>query len=166
MNKKVLIVIVAIVVIIALIVGGSKMLGKKDEGNKDGNSITQATDGGDNIPSQAGEPVGDYAVIGESGNKINTSGKLQDTKTLNGLEINNVNLETLSNKTVMLADVKNTTKNKIEEKKVKVDLLSEDEKVIITLEGTIDALEAEQMTQLNMEAEGDFVNVYDYRIYE
>ncbi len=162
MNKKVLIVIVAIVVIIALIVVGAKMLEKKDEGNKDGNSTNQVT----NNPSQAGEPAGDYAVTGESGNKINTSGKLQDTKTLNGLEINNVNLETLSNKTVMLADVKNTTKNKIEEKKVKVDLLSEDEKVIITLEGTIDALEAEQMTQLNMEAEGDFVNVYDYRIYE
>ncbi len=162
MNKKVLIVIVAIVVISALIVVGAKMLEKKDEGNKDGNSTNQVT----NNPSQAGEPAGDYAVTGESGNKINTSGKLQDTKTLNGLEINNVNLETLSNKTVMLADVKNTTKNKIEEKKVKVDLLSEDEKVIITLEGTIDALEAEQMTQLNMEAEGDFVNVYDYRIYE
>lgn len=162
MNKKILVIAIAIILVIALVVVGIKMLGKKDEGNKDENTTNQVT----NNPSQEGEPAGDYAVKGESGNKINTSGKLQDTKTLNGLEINNVNLETLGNKTIMLADVKNTTKNKIQEKKVKVDLLSEDGKLIKTLEGTIDAVEAEKMTQLNLEAEGDFVNVYDYRIYE
>lgn len=162
MNKKILIILIAILIVIVAIVVGTKMLGKKDENKENENSTTQTT----NNPSQAGQPAGDYATTGESGNKINTSGKLQDTKKLNGLEINNVNLETLSNKTVMLADVKNTTKNKIEEKKIKVDLLSADEKVIKTLEGTIDAIEAEGQTQLNLEVEGDFVNVYDYRIYE
>lgn len=162
MNKKILIVVIAIIVVVVAIVIGTKMLGKKEESNKDRNSTSQTT----NNPSQPGQPAGNYATTGESGNKINTSGKLQDTKKLNGLEINNVNLETLGKKTVMLADVKNTTKNKMEEKKIKVELLSEDGKIIKTLEGTIDAIEAEQMTQLHIEIEGDFVDVYDYNIYE
>ena len=165
MNKKGLIVLIILCIIIVAVVVGTKML-NKEENKENKNSNVETNIDGNNTSSQAGQPAGDYATMGESGNKINTSGKLQDTKNLNGLEINNVNLETLSNKTVMLADVKNTTKNKINEKKIKIDLLSEDGKVVKTLEGTIDAVEAEQITQLSLETEGDFVNVYDYRIYE
>ena len=138
-----------------------------DQSQSQGGTSTADNDNGENSnPSQSTQPAGDYATRGESGNKINTSGKMQDTKNLKGLELSNVNLETLGNKTIMLADVKNTTNNTVEEKNIKVDLLSEDQKVIKTLEGTIGPVEAGQMTQLNIEVEGDFVDVYDYRIYE
>lgn len=175
-KKKMVVILLFLCIIVVAVVFGSKLFSKKDAENNPTNPSEQvgSADGttpeGENgestNPLQPGQPAGAYATRGESGNKINTSGKMQDTKNLKGLELNNVNLETLGSKTVMLADVKNTTKSTIEAKKIKIDLLSEDNKVIKTLEGTIDTVEADQMTQLNIEAEGDFVDVYDYRIYE
>ena len=148
-NKKtkgrIIFILFLCIAIIAIVLIVKSMNGNKndattpdDQSQSQGGTSTADNDNGENSnPSQSTQPAGDYATRGESGNK-----------------------------TIMLADVKNTTNNTVEEKNIKVDLLSEDQKVIKTLEGTIGPVEAGQMTQLNIEVEGDFVDVYDYRIYE
>ena len=112
------------------------------------------------------EEISDYVAKTEYGTHVNTSGKMQSTKKYKGLELSNVNLETLENRTVMLIDVKNTTKETVNEKTVKVDLLTKDNKTIVTLTGTLQTVEPGKTVQLNLEIEGDYTDVYDYKIYE
>lgn len=102
----------------------------------------------------------------DNGVHVNTSGEMQTVKNYKGLELNNVNLETLGSRTVMLADVKNTTKKIVKERTIKVDLLSKEGKTVVTLTGTLETVEPGEIVQLNLEIEGDYTNVYDYKIYE
>lgn len=164
MKKKVLIFVVILVVIAAIVFG---LLHKNDE-TINSNNIAKENNIEENSNKNAvqREEVSEYVAKTEYGTHVNTSGEMQNTKSYKGLELNNVNLETLGNRTIMLIDAKNTTKETINEKTIKVDLLSKEGKEVATLTGTQESVEPDKIVQINLEIEGDYTDVYDYKIYE
>ena len=66
----------------------------------------------------------EYVQKLENGSKLNISEELQKTKTLNGLEISNIQLREIGGITTLLANVENKTGMQTYSKMVKVDILS------------------------------------------
>ena len=66
----------------------------------------------------------EYVQKLEDGSKLNISEELQKTKTLNGLEISNIQLREIGGITTLLANVENKTGMQTYSKMVKVDILS------------------------------------------
>ena len=96
--------------------------------------------------------------------KLNTSTKLQETKTINGLEINNVQLTSKDNVTTMLATVTNKTNQTAGNFAVKLSMLDKDGNTITEAHGYINKLDPGQTTQLNISKTFDFANAHDYTI--
>ena len=165
MTKKISVVLSVVILLIIGIKLISNVLNiNKNISTKEESSTNQQDRQEGNVVYR--EEISENAAKTEYGTHVNTSGEMQTTKNYKGLELNNVNLETLGNRTIMLIDVKNTTKKIINEKTVKVDLLSKDGKKVVTLTGTLDTVEPDKRVQLNLEIEGDYTDVYDYKIYE
>ena len=96
--------------------------------------------------------------------KLNTSTKLQETKTINGLEINNVQITSKDNVTTMLATVTNKTSQTAGDFAVKLTMLDKDGKPITEAHGYISKVEPGKSVQLNISKTYDFANAYDYTI--
>lgn len=106
----------------------------------------------------------EYVEEMKDGSKLNTSEKLKKPKTLDGLEINNIQLKEIGGITTLLADVENKTGNEVKEKMVAIEVLDKNENVIVTVRGLIDSVEAGKKVQLNMSVTADISNAYDFRI--
>lgn len=100
----------------------------------------------------------------EDGIKLNTSTKLKETKTVNGLQIRNIQLTNQNNQTVLLAEVENTTGNETGETVIDVTILNKEGKELGTIGGMIAPLKAGEKTQLNISAMKDYVNASDFRV--
>ena len=100
----------------------------------------------------------------EDGSKLNVSDELQKTKTLDGLEITNIQLKKIGGITTLLADVNNKSSIQIEERKIKVDIVDKNGETITTLRGIVDKILAEGSIQLNIAVTADVSNAYDFII--
>ena len=106
----------------------------------------------------------EYAVTFDDGSKMNTSNKLNEKKKLGDLEIGNISLTYKNNKSVVLADVKNTSNNTVEKQLVTLTLFDKNGAEIINLDGIIPKLEAGKTTQLNIGTSKDIANAYNFSI--
>lgn len=139
--------ILMIIVIGVIIIGGIKIF------KNDANKVVSEEDNQE-----------EYVQKLEDGSKLNISQKLQKTKTLDGLEITNIQLKEINGITTLLADVNNKSNNQVNEKKVKVDVLDKSGNIITTLKGIIDVIPAGGSVQLNMAVTADVANAYDFKI--
>ena len=98
------------------------------------------------------------------GTKLNTSSKLSEVKKVQNLEISNAQLTNKDNKTTFLADVKNVGTDKITMLDVEVVLLDEGGNTIKTLKGLLGTIAPNGAAQLNIEAVGNYTNIYDYKV--
>ena len=98
------------------------------------------------------------------GTKLNTSSKLSEVKKAGNLEISNAQLTNKDNKTTFLADVKNVGTDKITMLDVEVVLLDEGGNTIKTLKGLLGTIAPNGAAQLNIEAVGNYTNIYDYKV--
>jgi len=108
----------------------------------------------------------EYVHVMEDGSKLNISEEMQKPKKLNNLEITNVQLKETGGITTLLADVTNKGKEIVQEKVIKIEVLNKEGKVITTLTGPIDTVEAGKKVQLNLSVTGDISNAYNFRISE
>jgi len=96
--------------------------------------------------------------------KQNISSKLHEIKKIEGLEIGNINLTYAKGLSKIEADVNNTSSSVVQMMEIKVTLLDKNEKKLVSIDGLIKKLEPGQKCQINMSANGDYTNAYDFTI--
>ena len=98
------------------------------------------------------------------GTKVNTSSELSKTKTIDGLEINNIRLIGSGNASQLIADVKNPTDKTLGDFEVKIVLIDKEGKELVTVGGYIDKVEPSETIELNSSVTVDVTNAYDFKI--
>ena len=102
-----------------------------------------------------------YVQILEDGTRVNRSKKIKEKKHVEGLDIENIQLTEKDNVSVMIADVKNTTKEQKGDFLVSIQLLDGKGQEMIVIDGYIPKLEAGETTQLNVQTTLDYSDAYD-----
>ena len=100
----------------------------------------------------------------EDGTRINTSDKLHETKTIDGLTISNFQLTEKENMTILLGTITNNTEETKGGYPVDIRIIDENGNEIITVGGYIGKLEPGESMQLNSSATFDYANAYDFEI--
>ena len=140
-NKKMLIIIgaIALAIILVLVIVFS------------GNNKNQSGKGGE-----------------ENQIPINTSEKLNEVKTLNGLEFSNIKFETTNGGTNLVTTITNKTGKDIGEDGIYFNarLLDKDGNLITTLKGQVDSLKADDSTVLKSFVTITYTNIYDVEFVE
>lgn len=111
--------------------------------------------------SQEESDTEEYVEVLGDGTKVNTSEKLAEAKTYNGLEITNLKFTNSSSVTNLSADVTNSTSNSIDSQLVDINVLDESGNIITSFKGTIEALEPGETTTLSAGIAANCADAYD-----
>ena len=111
------------------------------------------------------EVVEEFVQVLGDGKKLNTSTKLNETKTVNGLEFSNIYLTEKDSSTDLIATVKNNTGKDITEITfVEVTLIDKEGKEIVKLDGAIAPIKAGGEKQFQINTTLDYANAYDFKV--
>lgn len=143
--------IVLLIIIILLIYKGSTKTKNQDDTSNNGTEISNQTEN-------------EFVKIEEDGTKVNTSNKLSEVKTIEGLEISNIRLTEKGNVTQILANVKNTTNTDVDGFKTTMTFYDKNGEIIVILGGHIPTVKANGTATLNTNSTGDFSNAYDFKV--
>lgn len=151
MKRKELIIVIGIVLVLLLVIIITRKGNNRNEQNEPKNTIVQNNNE-------------EYVVIQEDGSKKNTSEKLAQTKTIEGITISNIRLTESGGMSKILADLKNETNKKAGGYPVTIMILNKNGETVQEVTGYIDEIEAGKSAQLNAAATVDFANAYDFTI--
>ena len=98
------------------------------------------------------------------GTKLNTSDKLHETKTFDGMEISDFQLTENDNVTLLLGTVTNTSSTTKGGYPVSLIIKDKEGNEIITIAAYISELDPGESTQLSTSATFDYANAYDFEI--
>ena len=126
--------------------------------------VMLATRGTNKKGEETTETEESYTEVLEDGTRINTSDKAKKTKTVEGLEISNLQITEKDNVTVMLGTITNKGKETKEDITLKIKILDRNGKEITTVENYIGKLEVGKSTQLNTSTTYDYADMYDYEV--
>ena len=107
-----------------------------------------------------------YQIV-DSETKKNTSKKINESKTFEGLMISNLSFIERHSQNTMIASVKNVSGKKMDNRvKVKIILLDEENKEIGDFIGVVAPLDVDEITQLNIGTTkiDEYINAYDYKV--
>ncbi len=144
--------VVAIIIIIMIITTGILFI-KKNK-NKNVNTINDK-----NITSNQ-----EFVSVQEDGTKINKSNNLAQTKTIDGLEISNVVLIEKDGESYLQATVKNTTNKILGEEFIKLTLINKSGDTLSEVKGYLGTIPEGGTSTLNIKANADFANAYDFKV--
>ena len=100
----------------------------------------------------------------EDGTRINSSDKLHETKTFDGLEISDFQLTEKDNMTVLLGKITNNANTKKGGYAVNITVLDKDRNEMTTVVAYIKELQPGENTILNVSSTFDYANAYDFTI--
>ena len=126
--------------------------------------VMLATRGTNKKGEETTETEESYTEVLEDGTRINTSEKTKKTKTVEGLEISNLQITEKDNVTIMLGTITNKSKETKEDITLKIKILDRNGKEITTVENYIGKLEVGKSTQLNTSTTYDYADMYDYEV--
>ena len=126
--------------------------------------VMLATRGTNKKGEETTETEESYTEVLEDGTRINTSEKTKKTKTVEGLEISNLQITEKDNVTIMLGTITNKSTETKEDITLKIKILDRNGKEITTVENYIGKLEAGKSTQLNTSTTYDYADMYDYEV--
>lgn len=147
-EKKMIAVLVAItviVIIIAIVRGG----GKKEE-EKTGKENTA--------------PAEEFVQVLDDGTRLNTSEDLKKMKTIDGMEITNIQLTEKGNQTLLLGNITNPTDTTKGGFIADVTVLDKQGNEIITIDAYIGEIKPGESQQFSTSATFDYANAYDFKI--
>lgn len=150
--------IIAILITIVIVIVGIILIFRNISQNKEMKKNEYDNSYGEN------KVIEKYVKELEDGTKVNISNKLNEVKTLEGLEIFNIELTYKKGMSVVLADVKNTTNKDIRLTPINLKLYDEEGNVLEILDGIIPEVKAGEKTQLNIGISSDIVNSYNFVI--
>ena len=142
--------VVAIIIIIMIITTGILFIKK----NKNVNTINDK-----NITSNQ-----EFVSVQEDGTKINKSNNLAQTKTIDGLEISNVVLIEKDGESYLQSTVKNTTNKILGEEFIKLTLINKSGDTLSEVKGYLGTIPEGGTSTLNIKANADFANAYDFKV--
>ncbi len=105
-----------------------------------------------------------YVQVLEDGTKLNISEKMKEKKTIEGLEITDIQLTENNNMTQILGTVTNTLSVKQEGFIANISILNSRGEEITKMQAYIGPLEPGASQQLNAMSVFDYTNAYDYKI--
>ena len=146
-EKRIIIVLVAIIVI-ALIV--AIIIKNRNENKTTVENNTQSAE--------------KFVDVLEDGTRLNTSNKLHETKTIDGMEISNFQLTEKDNVTLLLGTITNTSSTTKGDYPVDVKIVDQQGNEIITVSAYIAPVQSGESTQFNTSATFDYANAYDFSI--
>ena len=142
-----LVLITVIVIIVAVVLSNR---------NKEDNST-------DNVQA-TNTQTEEFVNVLSDGTKVNTSDRLHETKTFDGMEISNFQLTENENVTLLLGTITNKTTTVKGGYPVNIRILDKEGKEIKTTAAYITKIEPGESTQLNTSATFDYANAYDFEI--
>lgn len=126
---------------------------------------TSKKDKGENeIIKTENKVVEEFVQVLEDGTKLNTSTKLSETKIVDGLKIENIQLTMQNGQSVLLADVENDTEKDIDIMLIDIILLDKNENELTTIVGIVGNLKVGEKQQLNSSVTSDYANAYDFKV--
>ena len=126
--------------------------------------VTGRKTNGENVVGGNEEIENMYSQTLEDGTKLNTSGKLKETRMIDEIKIENIQLTNKDGQGALIADVTNTGSEKSETILLNIVLYNEAGEEIATLPGVISPLEPGETDQLNTTMQEDYTNIYDIKI--
>ena len=155
-----IILVIIIIGVIALIVMNITKGAKKNSNKEEAN-----TEGLQNQEEREENVVEEFVQQTDDGTKVNVGSKLIEDKEIEGLTFTNIQLTEKDNQSTLLADVKNTSENDIEDYiNLDITFLNEDNEEIATISGIISPLKVGETTQLNAGLTQDIANAYSMEI--
>ena len=147
-----ILIVVAVIIIIALVVMRYvKNNGEAGSASSEGSGTVQ-TDGEQ------------YTTAYSDGSKMNTSSKLQETKTYGDFTISDIQLTTKDGISTILANVKNNGDQTTEETDITIIFVDEQGNTIASVPAIIQPMSEGSTSQLNASITQDIANAYDFRI--
>lgn len=147
-EKKFILILIVISIIIIAIVAINTNNQKKENTNTNTNTNNEEK----------------YVDVLQDGTKLNKSSKLQETKTIDGMEVSDFQLTSNGNVTILLGTITNKSNKVKGDYPVSIKILDEKGNEIITVGGYIGELQPGKSTQLNCSATFDYANAYDFEI--
>ena len=165
-EKKMIIIliIIAVVVIIVLNIFAKANTKPQNEQTNTGTIIGNVTGEEQKNETQREEKKDEYVQVLQDGSKLNISDNIAKDKILDGLVISNIQLKAEGKTTRLLADIENKTGETTKDKMVKIEVLEKSGKIIASVRGFIDPIEARGKGKLNVYIPADVSNAYDIRI--
>ena len=154
MNKKVKKIIAAIMIIIVIAMVITIMLRFRNR---------KSTENIRTVEEQI-IPKEEFVDKLEDGTRINSSDKLHETKTFDGLEISDFQLTEKDNMTVLLGKITNNANTKKGGYAVNITVLDKDRNEMTTVVAYIKELQPGESTALNVSSTFDYANAYDFTI--
>ena len=149
---------IAILVIITVVVIAVFFITR----NNKTNTATQS--GGKATTNVETKENNEYATVLDDGTRQNTSNKLKETKTFDGMEVSGLQLTEKDNLTTLLGTVTNKSNSTKGGYSAVITFLDKDGKEIKTIEAYIPSLEPNKSTQLSANGTFDGANAYDFTI--
>lgn len=109
-------------------------------------------------------PKEEFVEVLEDGTRLNTSDKLHETKTFDGMEISNFQLTENGNVTLLLGTITNNSSTEKGGYPVNITVLDKSGNEIITVAAYIGELKPGESTKLSTSATFDYANAYDFTI--
>lgn len=161
---------IVIIVILLLVLVGAVIffMGSKDDvvDNEQVDTEVEGTTTPDMSVTDS-EPVAEieeYVDVQADGTKVNTSSKIQETKTIDGLSVSNVSITESGSTTTVTATVTNNTSSTNGDFTIFFKILDDSGNVLAELFGIIGSVDAGASTTLSLISTGDLANAYDYQI--
>lgn len=142
-----IVVIIAIILVIVFVANKNKKGVENSNNGQDNNQVTE-----------------EFVNVLDDGTRLNTSNKLKETKTIDGMEISNFQLTAKDNVTILLGTITNKSDAVKGDYPVNIKILDKQGNEIITVGGYIGELQPGATTQLNCSATFDYANAYDFEI--
>ena len=153
-EEKLMIGILILILIVVLILGIVMSINK----NKKNDNIDEGKIAGENAS------VEEFVKVLDDGTKLNTSDKLKEKKTIDGMEITDLQLTMNGNVSLLLGKITNTSSTTKGGYPINITVLDKKENEIITIKAYIKELDAGESTELNTSATFDYANAYDIKI--
>ena len=121
----------------------------------------------DQNEEQKVEVENEYVQVQEDGSKSNTSNKVKETKSVEGVRIENVRFNEVNGQTMLIADITNTTANKKDRFLADIVLYNKSGQEIGRIPGVIGEMQAGETIEMQagiVGIEESYVNAYDYKI--
>ena len=116
------------------------------------------------VAEEGNQVVEEFVEVLEDGTRLNTSSKLQETKTIDGMEVTNLQLTESGDISLLLGTVRNVSSEAKGGYPVEIRVVDKEENEIVTVGGYIPELAPGAETQLNSSATFDYANAYDFTI--
>lgn len=155
-NKRRILMIIFMLIVISIFAIATIL--NNSNKNESENSVTENQE-------DEGQQAEKYTMTLEDGSKVNISEKLAEPKTIDGLEIKDIELVYKDNQTRLKANVVNNSKENFSEIMViDITFVDEQQNTIQTTKGLIQPMPVGETVELNAVLGLDYSNVYNFLV--